>query len=77
MTSISTLEPGATFRLPYSGITGTVVRIGTGSAVVRYGSRTVQLTAHEIDGDHAVAFESPGRPVTVSLYTEVEEEVAS
>lgn len=77
MTYLIDMPPGSTFRLPFSGITGTLVRIGPGSAVVRYGSRTVQLTAQEIDGDRAVAFESPGRPVTVSLYTEVEEEVAS
>jgi hypothetical protein len=69
---VSELEPGAKFRCPFSGVSGTVVRIGTGSAVVRYGNRAASFTVLEVEGEKEVAFEAPGRPVTISLQTEVE-----
>jgi hypothetical protein len=67
---ISTLEPGARFRLPDSGKTGVLVSVGDSGARVKYdaSARQVEITQ---DGE-ITSFESPGKAVSISSGTEVE-----
>ena len=66
MIPISALEPGQRFRLAGLPKEGTLVRLGEGSAVVRYGgTRHVSLpNGREFDAQG-------GEPITISLATEV------
>ncbi len=76
---VATLEPETRFRL--AGLperVGTVLRIGTGSAVVRYatGPRVFTATAFDEEGHKIPKVveigAGNGTPVTIALETEVE-----
>jgi hypothetical protein len=68
---LSTLEPGARFRLPECGKTGVLLSVGSAGARVKYDAATRQVEFQANGGDE-VAFEAPGKPVLISAECVVE-----
>lgn len=71
---IHSIPEGAEFTLAaLPNKRGTLIRLGSGSAVVRYhGLRDASFEAHMPGEVVAVAFSAPLRTTTISLGTEVE-----
>lgn len=70
---LATLPPGAAFRLPLTGLTGTVKRVTTSSATVRYDhAAKVAEIRDRFTGAVIRTFEVEARPVNISARTEVE-----
>lgn len=71
---IRTLTPGSSFRL--AGLperSGTLLRLGNGSAVVRYGGERASSFTARLPGEEVrVAFTAPLAATTISLGTMVE-----
>lgn len=74
MPKVRDLEPGTRFRYPESGKTAVLVSLSPSGARIMFEgvNRRVEFTAHQVDGDKVVEFESPGKPVLVSDYSDVE-----
>lgn len=69
---LHTLSIGSRFKLPLTGKTGELIRIGLSAAVVRYDGddEDVEIT-DGVTGKKAT-FHRKGRPVQISPNTEVE-----
>ena len=66
---VGELQPGTRFQIAaLPDRTGTVVRIGTGSALVRYAGKTHCHIESKRTGE-CVDFDRPKEPVTISLGT--------
>jgi hypothetical protein len=74
MPKVRDLTPGTRFFYPESRRWATLVGLGPSGARVLFDSSTrkVEFTAREVEGEKVVEFESPGRPVLVSDYSDVE-----
>lgn len=67
MKKLEDLEPGAAFRLPFSGLTGVLLALSPGGAKVRYQDRAV-----EVQIGTEVAFTRHAAPIIISRSTQVE-----
>ncbi len=66
------LEPGTHFRYPVCGKTATLLSVGPAGARIRYDDNVRQVEFQPGGRSEVVAFETPGRPVLVSDYSDVE-----
>lgn len=68
---LAELEPGRTFRLPYSGKSGVVVGHGNSGSRVKYDGSDRKVRLDRRTGQ-SVEFDAAGRVVIISSGTEVE-----
>ena len=66
------LKPGSIFKA--AGRSYELIKIGTGSAVVRYVNSERKVEIRDDDGEVASSFMAPGRVVTIGLTTVVDDD---